>query len=135
MAGKSKPAWEKSSDQLIALFETLAPKDPRVAVKKMFGWPCCFVNGNLFAGLHKQGMIFRLSDADRLEFLELEGAADFEPMPGHKMKGYTIFADALNRDPGELKAWIGRSLEFARSLPEKKKPVGVVKKARNKVKQ
>ena len=54
----------------------------------MFGWPCCFVIGNLFAALHKQSMIFRLPDADRVAFLELGGTGDFEPMPGRKMKGY-----------------------------------------------
>jgi hypothetical protein len=55
--------WEKSSDRLVALFEQLAPREQGVTVKKMFGWPCCFVNGNLFTGLHKQNIMFRLSDA------------------------------------------------------------------------
>jgi hypothetical protein len=40
-----KSTWEKSSDKLVALFEELAPREPGVTVKKMFGWPCCFVNG------------------------------------------------------------------------------------------
>ena len=65
MAMDDKSNWEKSSDKLVALFEQLAPQEPEVTVKTMFGWPCCFVNGNLFAGLHKQSMIFRLSDQTR----------------------------------------------------------------------
>jgi hypothetical protein len=48
--------WEKSSPDLVNLFAELAPKDPRVEQKKMFGWPSCFVNGNLFAGLHKESI-------------------------------------------------------------------------------
>lgn len=40
--------------------------------------------------LHKQSMIFRLSETDQSTFLEMEGAAEFEPMPGRKMKGYVI---------------------------------------------
>ena len=122
MASQPKPTWEKSSPELVALFEQLAPKSPAVTEKKMFGWPCCFVNGNLFTGLHKQSMIFRLSETDRLAFLKLDGAADFEPMPGRKMKGYTILAGLLHRDRKELARWIERSLEFARSLPAKSKP-------------
>jgi hypothetical protein len=86
MAGPQKPMWQKSSAELVALFAELAPQDPAVTQKKMFGWPCCFVNGNLFAGLHKESMIFRLSDDDRVAFLRLDGAADFEPMPGPKMR-------------------------------------------------
>ena len=60
------------------------------------GWPCCFVNGNLFAGLHKQSMIFRLSEKDLATFLKQEGAAEFEPMPGRKMKGYGIHLTRWN---------------------------------------
>jgi len=40
-----------STAALVDLFTGLAPEDPQVEQKKMFGWPCCFVNGNLFAGL------------------------------------------------------------------------------------
>jgi hypothetical protein len=75
MVSKPASAWEKSSPELVALFEALAPEEPAISRKKMFGWPCCFVNGNLFAGLHKQSMIFRLSDTDRLTFLKLDGTA------------------------------------------------------------
>ena len=86
MAMNDKSNWEKSSDRLVTLFEELAPRDQGVTVKKMFGWPCCFVNGNLFTGLYKQSMIFRLPDTDRAAFLELGGTGDFEPMPSRKMK-------------------------------------------------
>jgi len=46
----------------------------------MFGWPSCFVNGNLFAGLYKQSMIFRLSENDQVAFLKLDRAGEFEPI-------------------------------------------------------
>jgi hypothetical protein len=52
MPMNEKMNWEKSSDRLVALFDELAPQEAGVSVKKMFGWPCCFVEGNLFAGLH-----------------------------------------------------------------------------------
>src|SRR6516225_9287746 len=102
MALSDKENWEKSSDRLVSLFEELAPKETDVAIKKMFGWPCCFVNGNLFIGLHKQSMIFRLSEADQTAFLKLGAAADFEPMPGRKMRGYVILSEPLTRDRNEL---------------------------------
>lgn len=121
MPKKQKLTWEKSAGELAALFEKVIPKDPAVVQKKMFGWPCGFVNGNLFAGLHKQSMIFRLPASDHAEFLRLDGAAEFEPMPGRKMKGYGMLADPLNRDPRELQRWMERSLEFTRTLPGKVK--------------
>jgi len=113
--------WEKSSANLADLFAELAPKDKRVQKKKMFGWPCCFVNGNMFAGLHKESMLFRLSEKDQTTFLSLEGTAEFEPMPGRKMKGYVVFSNPLARDRKELAKWIANSLEYARALPAKAK--------------
>ena len=113
--------WEKSSAGLIALFESVAPKAENVTQKKMFGWPCCFVNGHLFAGLHKQNMIFRLSGSDQVAFLRLDGAAEFEPMPGRKMKGYVILADPLKRDSKDLAGWMERALRNAGALPAKTK--------------
>ena len=112
-------AWEKSSADLVALFEELAPQEQGVQQKKMFGWPCCFLNGNLFTGLHKENIIFRLSEADLAAFLKLDGAAEFEPMAGRKMKGYGIWAEPLKRDRAALMHWFERSAEFARNLPEK----------------
>jgi|ERR1051325_1626499 len=119
MAMKDQENWEKSSDRLVALFEDLAPQESAVTIRKMFGWPSGFVNGNLFMGLHKQSMIFRLPDSDRTEFLKVGGTGDFEPMPGRKMTGYVIMADPLDRKREDLTYWIQRSLAFARTLPAK----------------
>ena len=58
--------WENSSDRLVALFEQLVPREQGVTVKKMFGWPCCFVKP-----VHRPPQAehdFRLSDADRAAF-------------------------------------------------------------------
>ena len=42
--------WDKSSPELIKLFDEIAPEAEGVVKKKMFGWPCCFLAGNLFTG-------------------------------------------------------------------------------------
>jgi len=119
MTASAKPSWEKSSLQLVTLFGQLSPKNSAVTEKLMFGCPCCFANGNLFCGLHKQGMIFRLPEADRLAFLKLKDAANFEPMPGRKMKNYVILQNPPSHDHKELSRWMGRSLDFALTLPPK----------------
>jgi TfoX/Sxy family transcriptional regulator of competence genes len=117
----SNMKWEKSSEDLVEFFSTLAPKRVGVEQKKMFGLPCCFVNRNLFAGLHKQSMIFRLTEKDQATFLKMEGASEFEPMPGRRMKGYVTLENAMARDRRELAHWMARSLEDASSLPVKSK--------------
>ncbi len=47
------PTWKKSSPALIAYFDKALPDDPRVERRQMFGYPCAFVNGQLFTGLHQ----------------------------------------------------------------------------------
>ena len=128
MASRPKMTWEKSSAALVDLFEKLAPRDAQVEQKKMFGWPCCFVSGNLFAGLHRQSMIFRLAEENRAAFLQMDDAAEFEPMPGRKMKEYVILGNPLTRDRQELEKWMGRSLQYARSLPAKVRSKGAARK-------
>jgi hypothetical protein len=75
-----------------------------------------YAHHRLFAGLHKQSMIFRLSEKDQPAFLKLDGAGEFEPMPGRKMKGYVILENPLARGRKELARWISRSLAYASTL-------------------
>ena len=119
--------WEKSSTELVDLWDELAPVGPDIENKKMFGWPCAFVRGNLFAGLHKQSILFRLSASDQASLLRLEGATEFEPMPGRKMKGYVILSNPLERNRKEISKWIDLALRFASALPAKAKKTAAKK--------
>ena len=114
-------SWEKSSQDLVDLFAALAPSGAGIEQRKMFGWPYCFVNGNLFAGLHKQSMMFHLSEKDQAAFLRQSGAVEFEPMPGRKMKGYVALENPLTQERSKLKGWIDQSLQYALGLPAKSK--------------
>lgn len=114
-------AWEKSSADLVHLFQQIVPAGPNIHIKKMFGYPCAFVNGNLFAGLFQQSMIFRLSPADRAAFLDAPGATVFEPMPGHSLKSYVRLLDPFAAADEDLGNWMACALQFASKLPTKKK--------------
>lgn len=111
--------WRRSPEVLVRRFSELLPKDPRVSRRQMFGYPCAFVSGNLFTGLHQDAMILRLSDVDRSEFLELEGAAIFEPMPGRPMREYVVVPPRILGRTAALSAWIRRALSYAASIPPK----------------
>ncbi|SRR5579872_1894641 len=128
MAKRAAPTWEKSSLQLVAFFEKVAPNGTGIVHRKMFGYPACFLHGNLFVGLHKQSLLFRLSESGLADFLKLDGAAPFAPMPGRISKGFAVLLDPMSRDPHLISNWIANSLEFARSLPAKDKANAAVKK-------
>src|SRR5690348_3631491 len=99
--------WSKSPPELVALFDEVAPTGPAVQRRQMFGYPAAFVNGNMFAGLHTSNMVVRLPEAPLREFLALDGAKPFEPMPGRPMKGYAVVPPALLADKPALSAWLG----------------------------
>ncbi len=112
--------WRKSPEALERRFAELVPEDPRVSRRQMFGYPCAFVAGNLFMGLHQEAMILRLSEDDRATFLGLGGAAIFEPMPGRPMREYVVVPPPLLDRTATLSRWIRRALDYAASVPSKK---------------
>lgn len=111
-------AWRKSPPELIELFESVVPGPPAER-RKMFGYPSAFVNGQLFIGLHQENLILRLSESDRGVFLQQEGAALFEPMPGRPMREYVAVPPRLLADGPALRGWVAKAYGYSRSLPPK----------------
>jgi TfoX/Sxy family transcriptional regulator of competence genes len=115
------PVWEKSSVALVERFGVVLDRHagPGVTTRKMFGYPCAFVNGNMATGLFGEGWFARLP-ADEVAGLVASGRTfHFSPMPGRPMRDYaTIPADVL-ADDAALDDWVARSLAFTRTLPPK----------------
>jgi TfoX/Sxy family transcriptional regulator of competence genes len=109
--------WQKSPPELEALFARTVPSDPRVEHRKMFGYPCAFVNGNMFAGLHEQNLVLRLPDALRDE-LFAAGATPFTPL-GRTMREYVAVSAAMRADDVLLAGWLARSFAYVSSLEPK----------------
>ncbi len=64
-AKKPMPAFTKAPKELVQWFERALKDFPMATARKMFGYPCAFVNGNMFAGLFQDEMFLRLSDEGR----------------------------------------------------------------------
>ena len=118
MKFSKSPAW------LVQLFKALQPEvggTPR----QMFGYPCGFENGQLFTGLFADGLFVRLGEEERAQLLGVSGALPFAPMKGRPMKEYVVLPPGMLEDEDAVKSWMRRALEYARSLPaKKKKPKG-----------
>jgi TfoX/Sxy family transcriptional regulator of competence genes len=112
--------WKKSPDSLVAAFEAAVPDDARADKRKMFGFPCAFVHGQMFTGLFQDQMFVRLPESDRNELVAMADFSPFEPMPGRPMKEYVVVPPAMIRDGAALKRWTTRALEYAASLGPKK---------------
>ena len=99
--------------------ETLLGRDPRVKIRKMFGQPAAFANGNICVGTFGKELFVRLNDSDVEILTKVAGVRRFEPMPGRPMKQYLVLPPALLEKPTEAKKWVRRSVEYALSLPPK----------------
>jgi len=92
--------------------------------RPMFGASTYFVNGNMFAGIHEDTIILRLSEADRREIIsQHDDVAPFEPMPGRFMKEYVTLPESVYSQPDTFKKWLNRSYQYALSLKPKAKSV------------
>ena len=126
--------WSKSPQALVALFDACLPNEPGVERRRMFGYPCAFVNGNLACGLHQDHVLVRLPEARRAELLAKTAARVFEPMPGRPMREYLLVPPDVVVDPAALGAWLAEGVAYARGLASgtKKTPRPSQKPARGK---
>jgi len=121
-AKKAAPhKWQQAQPELVELFLATTGELTNIEPRKMFGYPCAFVHGNMFTGLHEAGMIIRLPESDRTEFLKLKGAHVFEPMPGRFMREYVVVPAQVLKVRSELRRWLDRSQRYAATLPPKAK--------------
>ncbi len=112
-------AWQKVSAEMCEVLDR-AIMAFECQKKMMFGCPAYFVNGNMFAGVHQDSMILRLSEGDRASlFAAFDETGQFEPMPGRPMKEYAVLPEAVYNELPVLREWLARSLQYASALPPK----------------
>jgi TfoX/Sxy family transcriptional regulator of competence genes len=109
----------KSSPEARDAFRGLVPDDERVTVRPMFGSVAAFVGGNMFMGLVRDELFVRVAEPDRATLADAGGRA-LEVMPGRPMKEYVTLPRWQGR-ADEVRAWGARALDYALTLPPKKK--------------
>lgn len=117
---KGDKGWTSVPDERALIFRQALEPLPEVETRKMFGCPCAFVNGQMFAVFHPEGLALKLSEEDRGTLLEQNGAKLFEPMPRRKMHQYVVVPPYVESAKDELDVWLKRAFVYAQSLPPKK---------------
>jgi TfoX/Sxy family transcriptional regulator of competence genes len=120
--------WEKSPESLVRTFHDALPEDPRIERRKMFGYPCSFVDGRLVAGLHRDSLFVRLPEADREELLARPNAMVFAPMESRPMREYVIVPAEVVGNQRELRDWLEKAVAYGFELPPKEKKPAKSKK-------
>ena len=115
------PTWKPAPEAAAAAFAHAIAGLEGAEPRKMFGYSCAFANGYMLAGLHELGMIIRLPEDERAQFIQRFDAKLFEPMPGRVMREYVVVPSTLLAATDELRAWLNKSLRYVNSLPPKSK--------------
>jgi TfoX/Sxy family transcriptional regulator of competence genes len=102
--------WQKPDPGLIAAFDAALPLTAGVERRQMFGCPCAFIHGNMFAGVHESRLIVRVPSEAAVR--------PFAPM-GRAMKEYAAIEGALDLPPRELRDWVRQAFDYASALPAK----------------
>lgn len=84
----------------------------------MFGYPCAFVGGNMFAGLHEHRTVVRLGADEAARRVAAGAAVPFEPM-GRVMREYVVVPADTALDARALARWIQQAFRYVASLPPK----------------
>jgi TfoX/Sxy family transcriptional regulator of competence genes len=119
---REMPKFDKAPPELVARFEAALDRAqaPDITRRKMFGYPCAWINGNMATGMFASQWWVRVSEPDREVLLAIAGAHQFEVMPGKAMGRYVTMPDTLVADDAELDAWLGKAFDFTRAMPPKK---------------
>ena len=125
--------WKKSSRELQERFDAALPEHPAVERRKMFGYPCAFVNDNFFCGLFEESVVVRLPGGMNEEFAETRDAAVFNPMQrGKGMTDWWLLPTAVSESDKGLRAFLAAAFTEVVLLPPKVKKAAkktVAKKA------
>ena len=100
-----------------SLFSAIAAQLADVMMRKMFGCPCAFVNGQMFAGVYQARIFLRLDPQTREQ--TLHRSADLFAPGGPAMKQYVLLRESMHDQERELTSLFQQSHAFARSLPAK----------------
>jgi TfoX/Sxy family transcriptional regulator of competence genes len=92
--------------------------DDGLVEKKMFGGWALMLNGNMAVGVIKDDMVVRADPEQYDALLELPHARPMD-FTGRPMKGWIYVAPEGLAEDADLRAWIARGVEYARSLPPK----------------
>jgi TfoX/Sxy family transcriptional regulator of competence genes len=117
---RKMPKWSPAPDALVHWFNALLEGMAGVQVRKMFGFPAAFINGNMFAGLFQDQIFLRLGDAERASLLKEAGVRVFEPMPGRPMREYVVVPPTLVNSDQAAQQWLEKSRAFVAALPPKR---------------
>ena len=107
-------------ERLAGRVRKLLARRKAIAEKKMFGGVAFLLNGNMCVGLHGEELIVRLDSEETDQALARPHTRIFD-MTGRPMKGWILVKPAGLAREDALAKWVQVGVDYAASLPAKKK--------------
>lgn len=105
-------------EELAEKIRALVAGTPNLTEQKMFGGLAFLIGGNMAVAASGQGgMLVRVDPADGERLMAATNARPME-MRGRQMAGWLRGDPA---DDAEMQAWVERGIDYARSLPKKRR--------------
>ena len=112
--------WKKSSEELVGFLDRKMT-GVKAERRKMFGYPCYFINNNMCTGTFEEGLFLRLGEEGRKKAMAgNEELAFFEPR-GRKMGEYVVVPQKIRDDSAIFDRLLELSIRYVSSLPPKEK--------------
>ena len=112
--------WKKSSEELVKFLDGKMT-GRKAERRKMFGFPCYFINNNMCTGTFEEGLFLRLGNEGREKaMVEHKELSYFEPR-GRKMGEYVVVPQELRDDAASFDRLLELSVEYVSGLQPKKK--------------
>ena len=108
-------------EELAARIRDLIGPDPQLTEKKMFGGLAFLIHGNMAISASGQGGVLVRVDPALTDELVVTTKATIAVMQGREMPGWLRVGPADVATDEVLERWVDLSVEYARSLPAKKK--------------
>src|SRR5512143_1299605 len=115
------PKFTPAPERVVRIFDQAIAGLPAIERRKMFGYPCAFVHGQMLCGIFADRIMLRLSEEDRAAFIKLDGAKTFEVVPGRPMREYVELPPEIMNSPKVLSRWLERGQAYVKTLPPKVK--------------
>ncbi len=108
-------------EELAGRIRDLIGPDPELTEKKMFGGLAFLIHGNMAISASGQGGVLVRVDPAHTDELVVTTKATIAVMQGREMTGWLRVRPADVATDEELEYWVDLSVDYARSLPAKKK--------------
>ncbi len=107
-------------DELAIRVRKILEKVEGLSEKKMFGGLCFLVNGNMALGLVNDDLMIRMEpdSSEKMLYQPYVRKMDFTGKP---LKGFLYVGEKGTESDKDLRKWVMKGVEFAISLPVKKK--------------